>query len=357
MQKKTKLITMSNAINEALHFSMKKDKNLLCFGLGTTDPKGIFSTTINLEKKFGKDRVFDVPASENALTGISVGLSLEKIRSVVSHQRLDFFLLAMDQLVNNAAKWYFTFSQPVPITIRLIIGRGWGQGPTHSQNLHSWFAHIPGLKVVIPSNPRDAKDLLISSIFDPNPVIFIEHRWLHEMEGNINKKTEIKKLDNLGKCKIIEKGNKLTIVASSYLVHEARIALRYLKKFKIDCELIDLRVIKPLDWKTIEKSVKKTGNLLVLDTGSDTLSFASEIISSISIRLFQYLKNPPVKLTMPDIPEPASYGLTKGFYIRPKNIAEKIIKILNIKDGNILKLIQKEPNPHDIPGSWFKGPF
>lgn len=357
MPKKTKLITMSNAINEALSFSMKKDKKLLCFGLGTTDPKGIFSTTLDLEKKFGKERVFDVPASENALTGISVGLSLEKIRSVVSHQRLDFFLLAMDQLVNNAAKWYFTFSQPVPITIRLIIGRGWGQGPTHSQNLHSWFAHIPGLKVVIPSNPRDAKDLLISSIFDPNPVIFIEHRWLHEMVGKINTKTEIKKLDNLGSCKIVEKGNKLTVVASSYLVHEARIALRHLKKFKIDCELIDLRVIQPLDWKTIEKSIKKTGNLLVLDTGSNNLSFASEIISEASIKLFKYLKNPPIKLTMPDIPEPASYGLTKGFYIRPENIADKILKILKIKNGSILKLIQKEPNPHDIPGSWFKGPF
>ena len=357
MRNKYKIISMSNAINEALDFSLRKDKDMLCFGLGTTDPKGIFSTTINLEKKFGKQRVFDVPASENALTGISVGLSLEKIRSVVSHQRLDFFLLAMDQLVNNAAKWYFTFNQPVPITIRLIIGRGWGQGPTHSQNLQSWFAHIPGLKVIIPSNPNDAKDLLISSIFDPNPVIFIEHRWLHEMKGKVEKNTVLKKLNKIGRCKVIEKGKDLTVVASSYLVHEARIAIKHLRKFNINCELIDIKSIQPLDWSTIKKSIKKSRHLLVLDTGNSNLSFASEIISLASIEMFKFLKRPPVKLAMPDIPEPASYGLTKGLFIRPINIVIKILDILNIKNKNILKSVQKEPNPHDIPGTWFKGPF
>ena len=357
MQKKTKLITMSKAINEALVFSMKKDKKLLCFGLGTTDPKGIFSTTINLENKFGNKRVFDVPASENALTGISIGLSLEKIRSVVTHQRADFFLLAMDQLVNTAAKWFFMFGQPIPITIRLIIGRGWGQGPTHSQNFHSWFAHIPGLKVVMPSNPKDAKNLLISSIFDPNPVIFIEHRWLHEMTGKIDIKTKVKKLDEIGKCKIIQKGDKVTVVASSYLVHEAKIALQHLKKYNISCELIDIRVVQPLDWSTIERSVKKTGRLLVLDTGHSNISLASEIVSHASINYFRYLKRPPVKLTMPDIPEPASYGLTKRLFIRPKSIIKEILKVLKIKNNKIIESAQKEPIPHDIPGKWFKGPF
>lgn len=357
MPKKTRLISMSKAINEALVYSMNKDKNLLCFGLGTTDPRGIFSTTINLEKKFGSKRVFDVPASENALTGISIGLSLEKIRSVVSHQRLDFFLLAMDQLVNNAAKWFFTFNQPIPITIRLIIGRGWGQGPTHSQNLHSWFAHIPGLKVVIPSNPKDAKNLLISSIFDPNPVIFIEHRWLHEMTGNVEKFSKPKNLERIGKCNVIKKGKKVTIVATSYLVHEAKIAIEHLNKFNIDCELIDLRVIQPLDWNTISNSVKKTGRLIVLDTGHNNLSFASEIISRASTKIFRYLKSSPIKLTMPDSPEPASYGLTKGLFIRPKKIVSEILKILKINKKNILRSVNSEPNPHDVPGEWFKGPF
>ena len=183
------LRSFKDSINRALVYSMEKDKNMLCFGLGTTDPKGVFGTTLGLEKKFGKKRVFDMPTSENAMTGVSIGASLNGIRSVVTHQRLDFFLLAMDQLVNSAAKWYFMFGGKVsiPITIRLIIGKGWGQGPTHSQSLQSWFSHIPGLKVVMPTFPSDAYNLLKKAIRDPNPVIFIEHRWLHNIEQETKK--------------------------------------------------------------------------------------------------------------------------------------------------------------------------
>ena len=179
---RNKNITYSKAVNKALIWSMSKDKKMLCYGLGSTDPKKIFSTTEGLLEKFGEERVFDVPCSENALTGISIGSSLNGVRSVVTHQRLDFFLLAMDQLINSAAKWFYMYGSQlsVPITIRLIIGRGWGQGPTHSQNLQALFNHIPGLKVVMPTFPNDARNLLISSIFDPNPVLFLEHRWLHE---------------------------------------------------------------------------------------------------------------------------------------------------------------------------------
>ena len=139
-------ISFVDSINFAMAKAMTKDSKMICYGLGVTDPKNIFGTTKNLEKKFGKERVFDVPTSENALTGISVGLAINGVRSIVSHQRLDFFLLAFDQLINSAAKWYYMFGskQSVPITIRLIIGRGWGQGPTHSQSLQSIFAHIPG---------------------------------------------------------------------------------------------------------------------------------------------------------------------------------------------------------------------
>ena len=152
------------AINEAISQSMEKDADIICYGLGVTDPMGVFGTTLNLEKKFGANRVFDMPTSENAMTGVAIGAALNGIKSIVTHQRLDFFLLAMDQLVNSAAKYHYMFGgqTPIPITIRLIIGRGWGQGPTHSQNLQAWFAHIPGLKVVCPTNARDAKGMLIS---------------------------------------------------------------------------------------------------------------------------------------------------------------------------------------------------
>lgn len=354
MPKNYKLMTMSSAINEAITVAMKIDKKLLCFGLGTTDPKGIFSTTLNLEKKFGSDRVFDVPASENALTGVSIGLGLSKVRTVVTHQRLDFFLLAMDQLVNSAAKWFYTFKQPVPITIRLIVGRGWGQGPTHSQNLHSWFTHIPGIKVVMPSNPNDARKLLLASIFDPNPVIFIEHRWLHEMKGYVKR---INKIEKLGKGQIIKKGDKITIVAMSYLVVEAKLAVEHLNNFNINCELIDIRCLQPLDWSLIKKSILKTGRLLVLDTAHKNNSFSSEIIARASSELIKILKSAPQRMAMADIPEPASFGLTKGLYIRPYNIVKELYKILKLKNKIILKTVIKEPRLHDIPGLWFKGPF
>ena len=195
----------SEAINDALIESMKLDNKVICYGLGVDDPKRIFGTTKGLKEKFGNERVFDMPTSENAMTGVSVGLAIGGYRSVVVHQRLDFFLLAMDQLVNSAAKWYYMFGGKVniPMVIRLVIGRGWGQGPTHSQSLHSWFAHIPGLKVVMPATAADAKGLLMSSIFDGNPVLFLEHRWLHAQDGDVPAGDY---RVPLGKAKLLKKG-------------------------------------------------------------------------------------------------------------------------------------------------------
>ena len=204
-------LTFAKAINEALSQAMQIDNSVICYGLGIDDPKGVFGTTLGLKEKFGNNRVFDVPASENALTGIAIGASLNGIRPVMSHQRLDFFLLAMDQLVNNAAKWHYMFGgkRSVPITIRLIIGRGWGQGPSHSQNLQAWLAHIPGLKVVMPTTARDAKGLLISSIFDDNPVLFIEHRWLYNLEDDVPEKDF---RIPIGKAQQLKVGNDISIV-------------------------------------------------------------------------------------------------------------------------------------------------
>ena len=221
-----KKIKFHQAINKALEFSLNKDKKLILYGLGVSDPKEIFDTTIKLQEKFGSDRVFDVPNSENALTGIGIGYGMMGGRVVMTHQRLDFSLLSLDQIINNAAKLFYTsdgkFS--VPLTIRLIIGRGWGQGPNHSQALQSLYAHIPGLKVVSPSDPNNAYNLLISSIFDNNPVIFLEHRWLHNQEGTLNK--------NIKKIKLLEKvsnGKDLTIVSNSIMTVEAIKANEILK--------------------------------------------------------------------------------------------------------------------------------
>ena len=347
--------TFSIAINEAIHQAMEIDESVICFGLGVTDPKAVFGTTANLEKRFGSARVFDIPTSENAITGVGIGAALNGIKSVMTHQRVDFFLLAMDQLVNSAAKWHYMFGSqtPIPITIRLIIGRGWGQGPTHSQNLQAWFAHIPGLKVVMPTTPEDAKGLLISSIFDPNPVVFLEHRWLHNTIG------EVPDGDfrvPIGKAKIVRAGADVTIVSMSYMTIEALHAADYLATQGIFCEIIDLRTIKPLDWAAVMHSVAKTGRLLALDSGFTTGSVAGEIVARVAIEAFDKLKVPPVRLAMPDVPEPTSPELTKEFYVRAADIAEKVMKMMG-KDFSDVRNSLPEPKPHDVPGEWFKGPF
>ena len=347
--------TFAKGINEALDIAMGLDKNTICYGLGVTDPKAIFGTTKNLEDKYGSARVFDMPTSENAMTGVAIGAALGGIRTIMTHQRTDFFLLAMDQLINGAAKYYYMFGgqTAIPITIRLIIGRGWGQGPTHSQNLHAWFAHIPGLKVVMPSSAKDAKGLLLSSIFDNNPVIFLEHRWLHNSLGNFS--------DNdyripLGNASIINSGSDITIVSSSYMVVESIHAANYLKNKGISCEIIDLRTIKPIDWGTISKSVKKTGRLLAVDSGFSTGSISGEIVSRVIDLNWSDLRSAPSRLAMPDVPEPTSPALTKGFYVRAGDIVEKIISMCDLNLELDLHDLQ-EPEPHDVPGKWFTGPF
>jgi acetoin:2,6-dichlorophenolindophenol oxidoreductase subunit beta len=348
-----KIITFSDAINRSLIRSMRVNSKVINFGLGINDPKSIFGTTKNLLKYFGNKRVFDTPTSENALTGVGIGLSLGGYIPVMTHQRLDFFLLAMDQLVNVAAKYFYMYGGnfSIPITIRLITGRGWGQGPTHSQNLHSIFAHIPGLKVVMPSTTQDAYQLLLASIFDPNPVIFIESRWLHNTKGALNFE---KKIEKIGKAKILKKGQELTIVAMSYLTIEAlKVCNKLDYFFGIKIEIVDLRSVRPIDYNTICNSLKKTKRLLVLDTGTPFCSIASEIISHISINKPNLLKSKPEKINMPDLPVPSSYFLTKNFYPSEEQIVKKIFSILKIKK----KINFKKQIYHDIPDESFQGPF
>lgn len=350
-----RILPFWKAVNEALSVAMELDKNVVTFGLGTDDPKRVFGTTAGLTEKFGSHRAFDMPTSENAMTGVAIGASLNGIRPVMSHQRLDFFLLAMDQLVNNAAKWFYMFGgkMSVPITIRLIIGRGWGQGPQHSQNLQSWFAHVPGLKVVMPTSAYDAKGLLLSAIFDDNPVIFLEHRWLHNMEGDVPAGDYRVPLD---KANLLHTGADLTIVSLSYMTVEALHALEALQRQGIHCDLIDLRSINPIDWDTIFRSVKKTGRILVLDTANETLSVASEIVAKVSIESFGDLKCSPRRIALPDCPTPTSPALSGRYYKWAEDIVLETGKMFGrALDAATIK--KQHKGPHDVPGDWFKGPF
>ena len=351
-----RIINYVQAINEATMVAMDSDPHMICFGLGIDDPKRIFGTTAQLREKYGANRVFDTPTSEAAMTGIGIGASLGGLRCLTTHQRLDFFLLAMDQLVNNAAKWQYMFggqSSPVRMVIRLILGRGWGQGPTHSQNLQAWFAHIPGLKVVMPSTPEDAKGLLLSSLFDNNPVLFLEHRWLHNAQG------EVEPGDfriPLGKAKKVPEGKDLSIVSMSYMTIEAIKAASELEKLGIDTEIIDLRTISPIDWQLIFDSVRKTGRLMVLDTSHGFCSVSSEIVSKVARHCFDALKKAPIQICLPDFPCPTAPSLTKNYYPTHQEIIEQSMDILGKTKMN-KQFVAEKVGPHDVPGFWFKGPF
>ena len=350
-----RVITFAEGIREALDQAMAADENVIVFGLGVDDPKAIFGTTAGLQEKYGCERVFDTPTSENAMTGVGVGASLNGIRPVMVHQRLDFFLLAMDQLVNGAAKWHFMFGGQgkVPITIRLIMGRGWGQGPTHSQNLQAWFAHIPGLKVVMPATAEDAKGLLLESIHDENPVVFLEHRWLHNIQGEVSE--EANRIP-LGKARMVRKGSDVTLVAISYMVVEAIHAAEFLATQGVNCEVLDLRTIAPLDWPSVFDSVTKTGRVVVLDTGTITGSFSGEIVARVADKCWDVLKCAPQRLAMPDYPEGTSFSLTANYHVRAEHVVEKVGQMLG-RTINTDSLVTQREHPHDVPGDWFTGPF
>ena len=348
-------ITYAAAIHEAIQTAMTLDERVICYGLGVPDPKGVFGTTLGLQEQFGAERVFDMPTSENAMTGVAVGAALAGLRPVVTHQRVDFFLLAMDQLVNSAAKWRYIFrgEMAVPLTIRLVIGRGWGQGPTHSQSLQAWFAHVPGLKVVMPSLAADAKGLLLGSIADNNPVVFLEHRWLHNQAGAV---PEGDYRVPLGKAAVLREGADVTLVGMSFMTMEALRAAEHLAGRGVTCDVVDLRTIAPLDWDTVLGSVSKTGRLLALDTSWITGSVAGEIVARAATECWEALKCAPQRLGLPDFPVPAGYSLTRGFYPTACDVVRKVEQMLGRELGAEALAIPADEH-HDVPGEWFKGPF
>jgi len=346
--------TFAHQINAAQRQAMCDDPTMLSFGLGIDDPAGIFGTTKGLVDEFGNDRVFDMPTSENAMTGVGIGAAIAGSRVLMTHQRFDFFLLAIDQLVNNAAKWHYMFNgqMSVPLTIRLIIGRGWGQGPTHAQNLQSWFTHIPGLKVIVPSKTEAVANQLYQAIMDNNPVVFLEHRWLHQQKCGVNDVIPVLSSSEL--LKTYKVGNDITLIANSYMLLEAIKAAELLSEHGVSCEVLDIVQVNPIEWDIIYASIRKTGHCLVCDCGHLTSSFSAEVICRIAENCFSSLKVAPKRLALPDHPEPTSFGLTKEFYNDANDIVDSVSSILQ------LRIIEKtiiNDEFHDVPGSWFKGPF
>lgn len=348
-------LKFSEAIREGTDQALAADPATYLIGLGVPDPKGIFGTTSGLLEKYGSDRVLDMPVAENGMTGIAIGSAIAGMRPIMTHQRVDFCLLALDQIVNNAAKWRYMFADQMkaPIVMRLIVGRGWGQGPQHSQSLQSLFTAIPGLIVVAPSNPFDAKGLLLSSVVSDDPVIYLEHRWLHNIHGPV---PEASYTVEFGKAKVVKEGRDITVVASSHMTLEAWKALSMIND--LDVELIDLRTIKPLDEETIVQSVKKTGRLLVLDGDWKTSGIAAEIIALVTEHCWNELKEPPKRLTYPDSYTPTSWALANHYY--PDSYVIAIELLGKRPEGRTLhaELMQRRMSiPLDVPDSTFTGPF
>ena len=352
---KSRTLSFADAITEATTEAMREDESVILYGLGVNDPGRVFGTTQGLLEEFGPSRVFETPTAENAMTGIAVGAALGGLRPIVTHQRFDFFLLAMDQLVNSAAKWRYMFGGQfeVPIVIRLITGRGWGQGPTHSQSFHSWLAHVPGLKVVVPSNPGDAKAMLKSSIADPNPVVFIENRWLHNKTGLVPK---ISAVDSLGMSRVVRRGTDVTIVALGMMVDEAISAADKLDSHGVSCEVIDIRSVNPLDRSTIGASAKKTGRLLALDFSHNSGSVVHTLISGLLEDFSAQDMVAARTLTVEDIPQPTSFSVSESWYPSMSQIFVAVLELMGEESASGLRLssLTLEGDQSQLP---FDGPF
>ena len=351
----TRDLKFLQAINEAIDLCMDKDAAVYIMGLGVPDPKGIFGSTLSLQQKYGSMRVMDMPTSEGGMTGVAIGSALAGMRPIMTHQRIDFALLAMEQIVNQAANWNYMFGgqMSIPLVIRMIIGRGWGQGPQHSQSLQAWFAHVPGLKVVMPTTPYDAKGLLISSIEDNNPVIFIEHRWLYNITGHV---PEGVYRVPLGQSRVVREGNDVTIAATSYMTLEALRAAEILATDGISAEVIDIRTLRPLDEALVLESVRKTGRLVVADTGWKIGGFSAEIVARTAEEALSDLKSPPQRVALPDCPTATTPALANRYYPQAVHIAGTVRRMLGLGAGEpVSEMVTSVPL--DVPDMSFTGPF
>jgi len=342
-------IAFRDAINRALRDEMKADNRVFVYGLDVPDHKRIFGSTVGLVETFGKKRCFGTPLSEDAMTGVALGAAMSGLRPVHTHIRVDFMMLAMNQIVNMVSNMrYVTGGKvKVPLVIRGILGRGWGQGAQHSKSLQSFFAHVPGLKVVMPTTPQNAYGLLRAAIQDDNPVIFLEHRWLYDAVDTV----DFNRTDQLGKSEVRLKGNSLTVICTSWMNVEALKAAEILKRRDVALEVIDVRSLVPLDINPMIESVKRTGLAMIADYDWVFCGFGAELAAQISKACFKELKKPVERLGFAQTPCPTTRPLENLFYPSARQIVRLAEKMLDLKETDLSK---------EVFYSWeekFKGPF
>lgn len=328
MEKKTH--NYGAAIHAAFDYLLEKYPEVFVIGQGLWSPWYVGNSMTDLDKKYGTKRIIDTPVSESACTGAAVGASLAGMKPIVVHPRMDFMLYAMDAIVNQAAKWSsMVGGQAHPaVTIRGIINRGGEQGAQHSQALHAWFAHIPGLRVVMPSTVADARDLLIAAVLSPDPVMYIDDRWLYEQTAELGPVVELD-LVREGP-RLVAEGADITLVGSSYATHLAMQARSELAKSGYSAEVVDLRVLNPFKPDLIRESVLKTGRLVVVDGGWRTCGMSAEVLASVMEGLPpQSLVRSPVRITLPDAPAPTSRSLESLYYPDVKRVVEVALSLFN----------------------------
>ena len=345
-----RMISYCEALNEAMSQEMERDPTVFVYGIGAPDHKRIFGTTVGLVEKFGPERCFDTPLSEDTMTGFGLGAAINGMRPIHIHIRVDFLLLAMNQLSNMVSHYRYTSvgKLKVPMVIRAVIGRGWGQGSQHSKSMYSVFAHIPGLKVVLPTTPRDAKGLLISAIRDDNPVIFIEHRWLYWQEGEV---PEEPYTIPLGEANVLREGEDITVVAISWMNVEAFKATEILSRRGVSIEIIDPRTIAPFNEELIIKSVEKTGRCIVADNDWLNCGFSAEVAARVSEKCLGKLKSPIYRIGFAPTPCPTMRHLENEFYPNAVKIIRAIEEMLGLEPTDLSK---EEFYSHE---KRFKGPF
>lgn len=343
-------ITYAEAVAEATVMAMKVNPDVFVLGEGVDDTAGIFGTTKSVHQVFGDARVFDAPLSEQAVTGMAIGAAMMGMRPIYVHARTDFLLLALDQLANHAAKLsYMSGGQlRAPIVVRAIIGRGWGQGAQHSQSLQAAVAMFPGLHVLMPATPADAKGMLLSALIGTTPTIFIEHRWLHAKKGHVPEEVY---MVPIGKARVAREGYDVTIVAVSQMVYEALATANKLAQQGIEAEVIDLRSVRPWDADTVCASVAKTRSLVVADTGWVDFGISAEIAAVVGERLFDKLKAPIKRIGLPAAPTPCCSLLEMAYYPSADTLA---VSIRNLLNGEA-----KEDAPQDMDSNYkpFRGHF
>jgi pyruvate/2-oxoglutarate/acetoin dehydrogenase E1 component len=340
-----------DAIREATDLEMSRDPAVIVFGLDVDDPKAIQGTTRGLKEKYGAERVFGTPLSEDAMTGAAIGMALAGLRPIHVHIRMDFLMLAMNQLINVAAKSRYMYGGHVllPLVVRSMIGKSWGQGAQHSQGLHSFFMHVPGLKVVAPTTPYDAKGCLTAAIRDDNPVLYVEHRLLHFQQGPVPAEQY---LVRPGKSRVTAAGEDLTLVGISYMQVECLRAQRYLEEIGISAEVIDPIWLSPLDMDSVVESVEKTGRLLVVDNGWLCCGASAEIVAGVAERLQGVRDLSLRRLGFAPATCPTTPALEELFYPNARTVASAARDLV---EGKRTGWVPDE-RP-DLQSVEFKGPF